>query len=153
LVARTGASVTAVVGRSERGEGLATLGAEQVVVGTDDLQGPFDLALESAGGASLAACIRCCSQGGTVVVFGNSSGEETPISFRNLGDSRVRGFHVYSSGDRPTFGEDLGTLVSLIASGDLRPQVGYEGSWRDPRPAFEALRGRNVSGKAVLRID
>jgi NADPH:quinone reductase-like Zn-dependent oxidoreductase len=87
------------------------------------------------------------------VVFGNSSGEETSISFRNLGDAQIRGFHVYASGDRPTFGEDLGTLVSLIAAGDLHPQVGFEGSWRDPAPAFLALRDRNVNGKAVLRID
>ncbi len=153
LGARAGATVTAIVGRPERGEGLGALGAARVVVGTDGLEGPFDLVLESVGGASLAACIRCAAHGGTVVVFGNSSGEETPISFRNLGDAHVCGFHVYGSGDRPTFDEDLGTLASLIAAGDLDPQIGYEGSWRDPRPALDALRDRNVVGKAVLRID
>jgi len=127
-----------------------------VVVGTDNLSGPFDLVLESVGGASLAAAIHNVAEDGTVVMFGNSSGEQTPLSFRDFGGhprSRLYAFFVYQSGERPSFGEDLGVLASLIGKGDLTPQIGFETSWRDPTPAFTALAERQVSGKAVLHID
>ena len=53
LAARSGARVTAVVGRPERAVGMRELGAAEVVVGIDSAQGRFGLILESAGGASL----------------------------------------------------------------------------------------------------
>ena len=152
LASRAGARVAAIVSRPGRGEELGELPGVKLVVGYDNLDGPFDLVLESVGGASLGASIRAAADDGDVVVFGNSSGEETAISFRDLrGSLRIHAFHVYGSGEPPTFGEDLGLLASLIASGDLHPQVGYEGSWEDPRPALYALRDREIEGKAVLR--
>ena len=54
IAARSGAHVTAVVGRAERAAGLLALGAAEVVEGIDQAQGRFALILESAGGASLA---------------------------------------------------------------------------------------------------
>ena len=47
----------------------------------------------------------------------------------------------------------LAYLASLLARGDLRPQIGLEVSWRDLGTALAALRDRQVNGKAVLRID
>jgi NADPH:quinone reductase len=37
----------------------------------------------SAGGASLAQAIERVAPGGTIVVFGSSSGEPTPLGFRH----------------------------------------------------------------------
>jgi NADPH:quinone reductase len=154
LASRAGARVTGIVSRAGRGAELGKLPSVQLVVGNDNLDGPFDLILESVGGTSLAASLHAVSDDGDVVVFGNSAGEETPLSFRDLRGARARvhGFHVYGTLEPPTFGEDLGLLASLIASGDLQPQIGYEGSWQDPRPALYALRDREIEGKAVLRI-
>ena len=50
LAARSGARVTAVVGRIERAAGLRELGALDVIDGIDRAQGRFALVLESAGG-------------------------------------------------------------------------------------------------------
>src|SRR5579863_7310282 len=58
LAARSGARVTAVVGRPERAAGMRELGATEVVVGIDQARGRFELVLESAGGASLAAALH-----------------------------------------------------------------------------------------------
>jgi hypothetical protein len=45
-------------------------------------------------------------------------------------------------------------LTSVGASaGRLDGQIEYEGSWRDPRPALEALLERRIGGKAVLHVD
>ena len=148
-----GALVTGIVGRPGRGADLARIPGVQIVVGYDNLNGPFDLILESVGGVSLAAALRNVADDGDVAVFGNSAGEETSISFRDLrGLARVHAFHVYATAEPPTFGEDLTLLASLVGRGDVRPHVGYEGGWADPRPALFALRDRELEGKAVLRI-
>src|SRR3978361_70069 len=58
IAVRSGAHVTAVVGRAERGAGLQALGAAEVVQGIDAAEGRFALILESGGGASLARAIQ-----------------------------------------------------------------------------------------------
>ena len=81
LAARSGARVTAVVGRQERASGLKELGAREVIEGIERVQGRFGLILESAGGASLSQAIKLVEPKGTVVVYGNSSGEPTTLAF------------------------------------------------------------------------
>ena len=48
---------------------------------------------------------------------------------------------------------DLTRLATLLADGRLDGQVELEASWRDPRPALEALLERRIGGKAVLHVD
>ena len=100
LAARSGARVTAVVGAPERAAGLQDLGATDVVQGIDNAQGRFALILESAGGESLARAIQLVEAKGTVVVYGNSSGEPTMINFadfRGAPNSRVQSFSYFTS--------------------------------------------------------
>jgi NADPH:quinone reductase len=153
LAARSGARVTAVVGRAERGNGLKQLGAIEVIEGIDKAQGRFGLILESAGGASLAHAIKLVEAKGTVVVFGNSSGETTAVSFadfRGAPNSRVQSFSYFTSEAEERFAPDLALLVSLVADGSLKPQIGVERSWRDIAAVADQLRSRKVAGKAVL---
>lgn len=120
------------------------------------LKGPFDLILESVGGESLTASLKLVGRDGIVVLFGNSSGRDSSVSFAGFGGhahARLYAFFVYESGEPPTFGEDLTLLASEIGAGRLHPEVGLEASWRDPVRAIEALRERSLGGKAVLAID
>jgi NADPH:quinone reductase-like Zn-dependent oxidoreductase len=156
LAARSGARVTAVVGRPERAAGLKDQGALEVIQGIDSAQGRFGLILESAGGASLAHAIKLVEAKGTVVVYGNSSGEPTTLGFadfRGALNSRVQSFGYFTSEAEDRFAPDLALLVSLIADGSLRPQIGAERSWRDIAAVAEQLRDRRVAGKAVLLVD
>lgn len=156
LAARSGARVTAVVGRPERAAGLKDLGALEVIQGIDSAQGRFGLILESAGGASLAHAIKLVEAKGTVVAYGNSSAEPTTLSFadfRGAQNSRVQSFHYFTSEPEDRFAPDLALLVSLIADGSLRPQIGAERSWRDIAAVAEQLRDRRVAGKAVFLVD
>jgi NADPH:quinone reductase len=155
LAVRSGARVTAVVGRPERAKGIKELGAAEVVQGIDNAQGRFGLILESAGGASLARAIQLVEAKGTVVVYGNSSVEPTTISFadfRGAQNSRVQSFHYFTSEAEDRFAPDLALLVSLIAGGSLKPQIGVERTWRDIAQVAEQLRERRISGKAVLLV-
>jgi NADPH2:quinone reductase len=156
LAALAGAEVTGVVGRPERATGLAGRGATAVVTNIQEAEGLFDLILESVGGSSLMGAISKVAPGGTIVVFGNTSREETPISFANFAGhagARLLPFFVYESGTPASMGVDLATLVSLVASGKLIPEVGLEDSWHNLSRAATVLRDRNVNGKAVLHID
>jgi NADPH:quinone reductase-like Zn-dependent oxidoreductase len=156
LAVRSGARVTAVVGRAERTAALHELGAREVIEGIDKAQGRFGLILESAGGASLAQAIKLVETRGTVVVYGNSSGEPTTLAFadfRGAPNSRVQSFSYFYSESEDRFAPDLALLVSLIADGSLKPQIGVERSWREFAAVAEQLRDRRVTGKAVLMVD
>jgi NADPH:quinone reductase-like Zn-dependent oxidoreductase len=156
LAAKSGARVTAVVGRPERAAGMQELGAAEVVIGIDQAQGPFGLILESAGGASLAAALHLIEAKGAVVVYGNSSGEPTSMGFadfRGGQNARLQSFFYFTSGPEEQFASDLALLVSLVADKSLTPQTGPEHSWRDLAQVAEQLRARRIGGKAVFRIE
>ena len=153
IAARSGAWVTAVVGGSERGHHLR--GAEEIVEGIDTVQGNFALILESAGGSSLAAAIAHIEAKGTIVVFGNSSGDATAFSFRDLAEhpnARIQGFSYFTSEAEERFRPDLALLVSLVADGSLKPHL-VEHSWRELAQIGPQLRDRQIRGKAVFHID
>jgi NADPH:quinone reductase-like Zn-dependent oxidoreductase len=151
----TGAEVTGVVGNIDRAGGLSELGATVIVANILEAEGLFDLILESAGGASLAGAISIVAPGGTIVMFGNSSREQTPISFPNFAGhafARLIAFFIYESGTPASMGVDLAKLVSLVAAGKLKPEIGLEDSWHNVYRAAAALRERKVNGKAVFYI-
>jgi NADPH:quinone reductase-like Zn-dependent oxidoreductase len=153
LAARSGAHVTAVVGSPERGRHLR--GADAIVEGIDNAQGLFALILESAGGPSLAAAIAHIEAKGTIVVFGNSSGEPTPIGFRDFAEhpnARMQSFSYFTSEAEERFAPDLALLVSLVADGSLKPQL-VEDSWHALARIGPQLRDRQIRGKAVFHID
>jgi NADPH:quinone reductase len=153
LAALQGASVSAVAAARHNAE-LRALGADEVVASPAAATGLFDLVTESVGGASLGAAIGRTAPGAVVVVFGSSSGEPTPFSFRDFSPghemARLQIFQSYASG--PGFGADLAALARLLATGRLRVVVGLELPWTELPKAIDALRQRAVNGKAILRI-
>jgi NADPH:quinone reductase len=154
LAARSGARVTAVVGSTERAKVLDGLGAAEIVTGIEAAQGRFALILEGAGGASLAAAMSCIEPKGVVVIYGNSSGEPTPLDFRMFAEhqnARLQGFHYFTSEPEEKFGPDLALLVSLIADGSLKPRI-VEHDWHEIPAIGARLLGRGVAGKAVFHI-
>ena len=155
LAALAGAEVTAVVSSSDRASGLSELGANAIVSNAREAEGLFDLILESVGGATLSGAISKVAPGGTIVIFGNSSDEETSISFSDFAGhafARIIPFFVYLSGTPTSIGDDLAKLVSMVASGKLKPEIGFVDSWHNVYKAAAALRNRKVNGKAVFHI-
>jgi NADPH2:quinone reductase len=157
LAHRGGAHVTGIVGRPERAQGLAELGADQVVMGLERRGEPFDLILESVGGASLAAAIDRLAPEGLIVSIGNSSNETTSFDPRILyrkGAPRIEGFFVTWELLNGRIGsEELSYLASLAATGGLESRIGLRVGWRDAAAAVDALLERRVAGKAALTID
>jgi NADPH:quinone reductase len=153
IAARSGAYVTAIVGSPERGRHLR--GADQIVDGIDNAEGRFGLILEAAGGASLAAAITRIEPRGTIVVFGNSSGEPTSISFRDFAEhpnARMQSFSYFRSEPEEQFAPDLALLAALVGDGSLKPAL-VESSWRELARIAPRLRDRQIAGKAVFRVE
>ena len=155
LAARSGARVTAVVGGPERAQVVEGLGATEIVASIDAAQGRFALILEAAGGASLKAAIGHIEAKGTIIAFGNSSGQPTEIDFREFGEhqnARIQAFHYFTSEPEERFGPDLALLASLVADGSLKPRIAEHG-WRELPRVAPLLRQRRIPGKAIFLID
>lgn len=157
LARRAGAHVTAVARDEARAEGLAALGADEVIFELDADGEPFDVILESAGGPSLAAALQRIRPEGTIVSFGDSSRE--PVTFpasafyRSPG-ARMYGFFIFREVERTgSTARDLELLARLVGDGELDPQISLETSWKDAPRAIDSLLGRRVRGKAVLHVD
>lgn len=148
-----GASVTAIAA-VRHADDLRGLGAEQVVETIERAEGPFSLITESVGGQSLAHAIERVAPGGTIVMFGSSSGELTPVGFRQFvpghEGARLQTFAYYTSGSG--IGADIASLLTLVAAGRLETRVALTVPWTDIAQALDALRQRSFSGKAVLTI-
>ncbi|PBC02176.1 zinc-binding dehydrogenase [Mesorhizobium sp. WSM3860] len=148
-----GASVTAVAA-SRHDEDLRGLGAHLVVESIELAEGPFSLITESVGGQSLARAIERVAPGGIIVMFGSSTGELTPVGFRQLvpghEGARLQSFAYYTSG--PDIGADIASLLALVAAGRLETRVAMTVPWTDIAQALDALRRRSFSGKAVLTM-
>src|SRR4051794_38257832 len=153
IARQRGASVTAVAAAGHAEE-LRGLGAEEVVERIELAEGPFWLITESVGGESLTHAIERVAPGGTVVIFGSSSGELTPVGFRQFvpghEGARLQTFAYYASG--PGIGADIASLLTLVAAGRLETRVALSLPWTDIAQALDALRQRSFSGKAVLTI-
>jgi NADPH:quinone reductase len=150
-----GAEVTAIAGSAERASGLRELGACAVVTDLAQLDGRYDLILESVGGESLARLMTMVDPNGTLVMFGNSSRQPTTFNVSDVymgGGVSLRGFVIFHglNGDPP--GRDLGYLARLVAEGRLDPQVAGELPWERMAEALRRLADRTVRGKLILTI-
>ena len=151
LGARAGARVVAAVGSPARGEGLRELGAAEVVVGLEGVEGRVAGAIDNVGGPQLAQALALLEPGGLVLSVGQASLQPTTIDFEatrmRSGGARIEAFTVGTG-----FGPDLAVLVELLAAGALDPQIGWRGPWERVAEAVAALLGRRVRGKAVLDV-
>ncbi len=143
-----GAHVTALVGSRDRAASVCALGAHDVLMDVSELRGVFDLILESVGGDTLAALLTKIDPDGTLVMFGNSSGQTTTFNARDLyldAGVPLRGFELFHQ--PAPFGRDLAYLAGLVAEGALDPQLADELPWTEMPAALRRLGNREVSGK------
>lgn len=150
LSAASGADVTAVTATAARGERLLARGATSVVRDVAEARGPFDLVLESTGGAALPQALARLAAGGTLIWFGQAS--RTPVTldffdfFAGPEGASIRHFHYAGA----PYGKDLATLVRLVERGRLHPEIGRVDDWARTAGTLVDLRERRIRGKAVL---
>ena len=154
LAAAAGVEVTAVTAGPARGERLLERGASAVVHDPAAAAGPFDVVLESVGDESFPAALQQLRPGGKLIWFGMVSRTAPRIAFFDFfkGPNQATIEHFdYTRSDRG-YDRDLATLVRLVATGRLHPEIGLTEDWADTAKAVRALRERTVRGKAVLTV-
>ena len=151
LAAGAGAHVTALVVTPEREPQARALGSHRVVTSLDDDSlGSFDLVLDGIGGQVLTDSAHRLAPGGVAVTYGTLGGP-APLALldfpRGAACTLIPLFHAYPLETR---GDDLALLVGLVAGTRLKPLLGMVRDWTETPAVLEALRQRQVRGKAVL---
>lgn len=156
---RAGAFVVASVRRPEREKHARLSGADEVIVGEDPSIaakfGPYDLILESIGGASLAAALKMIAPGGTCVLYGVSASSEASFdaaTFMLTGGASLYGFNGYYELSRRPAAQGLARLAEMVAGGRLHPQIELEAPFEQIAEVANKLYDRGIAGKAVLRL-
>jgi NADPH2:quinone reductase len=156
LAHASGADVTALVRDAAAArEPLHRLGAASVV---EQLDSDFDFILDCVGGVAFGQAIEHLARRGVVVSVGTLRDDET-VTFQAGRFDRAYGGRIYTLNlpdelaAHASATSDLTRLCKLVAEGRLDPQIEFEGSWRQPAPAIEALLHRRIGGKAVLHVD
>ncbi|MCP2166999.1 zinc-binding dehydrogenase [Goodfellowiella coeruleoviolacea] len=148
LAARAGAHVIA---SARRTDGLAELGAHQVIANLDDLAPEsVDVVVENVGGDQLVRAWRALAPGGVIQSIGYTSGGPAAFpAYTTVGPAKsLTSFYM-----GPGLGADMAYLLDLVATGALAVHVGWRGPWQRYDEAANALVNREVNGKVVLDVD
>ena len=155
LAARAGATVVGVAGGPAKVAAVAAAGAHRVVDHRADdwvvaLSGeePFDVVFEGAGGETARAAFALTVDGGTFFGHGVSSGDFGV-------DRPERG--ITMTGVEARIDDDAARAfirrgLDLVATGAVRPAIGFRAPLRDAVAAHEAIARREVCGKTVLLV-
>jgi NADPH2:quinone reductase len=149
-----GAHVTAVARRTE---GLAELGADEVLADLEPDGENFEVILDAIGGPVLGVCLQRVAPGGTVVSFASTLTDPVSYPTRELFSrapgARLYGLYIFAElAHTRSASADLRRLADLIAAGRLDPQIDITASWDGAHEAIDALLDRRVAGKAVLTV-
>jgi NADPH2:quinone reductase len=153
LAAGQGALVTAIAGSADRGARLSDLGAIRVLPDVESAAGPFDIAIDSVGGATTKEVWHRLHQHGLLIWLGQASRVRPELDYFDWDGAMsvtIRKFNYLDS--THTEAQDLATLVRLVAGGRLHPEIGWTADWAGTGDAIGALLKRAVRGNIVLTI-
>jgi NADPH:quinone reductase len=146
-----GARVSALVSGPDRVKDAWALGTHEVLTTLDrETAGTFHAILDGVGGQTLTDSVHLLVPGGTAVTYGTVGGPASLALLDFPPGSACRLIPLYHAYPLETRGDDLAVLVSLLSSGGLKPLLGTVRDWGETLEVLEALRNREVRGKAVL---
>jgi NADPH:quinone reductase-like Zn-dependent oxidoreductase len=153
LLAGAGAEIVAVTSNDSRAARLKELGAAHVVKRAADAEGHFDVVFESVGGQEFADAVGKSAPGATVLWYGQAGLRAPTLDFFSLMTVTPLTIKHFPHWISPfTDGQDIATLVRLVAEGRLHPEIGRVAEWSDTPQAIVDVYERRVQGNAVLTI-
>jgi NADPH:quinone reductase-like Zn-dependent oxidoreductase len=159
LAAIAGAEVTAVVRQERYSTVVQEAGAHHVVADATAAaaaaHGPFNVVLESVGGASLTNALTMLAFGGVCVLFGASGDATGTIDIRRffqVGRATLYGFGLFNEFGFTPASAGLTRIANLVAAGRLHPRISVTAPWTDIAAVAQRLLDRDYPGKAVLTL-
>jgi NADPH:quinone reductase-like Zn-dependent oxidoreductase len=155
LAKLAGAHVTAI---ARRADGLAELGADEVLPALSSDGDTFDVILDAIGGPVLGAALQRVAPRGSVISFAATVTEPVTYPTRELFSrapgAQLHGLYIFDElAHTRTAAADLRRLADLVAAERLDCQIDLTTSWTEAAGAVQALLDRRVAGKAVLTVD
>ena len=155
LAKLAGAQVTAIARRTD---GLAELGADEVLPELSSDGDTFDVILDAIGGPVLGAALQRVAPRGSVISFAATVTEPVSYPTRELFSrapgAQLHGLYIFDElAHTRTAAPDLRRLADLVAADRLDCQIDLTTSWTEAAGAVQALLDRRVAGKAVLTVD
>lgn len=159
LARDAGARVVGLVRQERHAETARKAGAHAVVASDDATaaadHGPYDVVLDSVGGATLGAVMGMLGERGVCVTFGASGGAEATFDVRRFfgtGGLSLYGFILFHEVQSVPASVGLARLTRLLEAGRLTPQIDVERPWTEIGTVAQQLRDRQFPGKAVLHV-
>jgi NADPH:quinone reductase-like Zn-dependent oxidoreductase len=167
LARRAGVRTVNVVRREAAARELEDLGAELVLVDSEDLgervaEGLGDarlrLVLDGVGGATPGALAGSLEFGGTVVSYASWTNQPAAVSAHDLifRELQVRGFWLINwlrRAPRAEIDDTYGELAELVAQDRLSAPVAATYRLDEYRQAFAAARAPKRSGKVLFELN
>jgi NADPH2:quinone reductase len=152
-----------VTGSPEKRPWVEELGADLVVVEPDEavpqvLEKAYgrlaDVVLNPLGGAHVGSAVDMLVPGGRQVLFGRSAGDDAAFSSAGLYRKNVsiHGFGGLAD-DPDQKSEARAWVFEQISAGRLKIPIAAEYPLAAAGEALEAVRRREIPGKAIVRID
>ena len=153
-------TIIGLVGDSAKISYVKSLGATDVIVYTEEnwfeqlkeitKQKGVDLIMDAVGGTIGSTLVRQLSDEGTLVIYGNSSGEPSPITLQNLMPGR-KAFAARLYGVTADLRNHWANeIVQLIQSGDLNFSLTFY-SLADAAKAHSDMESRTSTGRLILK--
>ena len=156
LARLSGARVAALVHRAEKRDAVLPY-ADDVFTGETaeaaSAAGPYDLILESVGGAVFASALKLLAPDGMLVTFGTSAERTSTIDvapFYLAGGQSIYGFIIFHELEREPAGPALARLAALVDAGKLDVRIDGVLPVERIGDAAERLWNRGVTGKLVV---
>ena len=157
LARAAGAHVTATVRNAELRDGVAKLGAHEVIDPEGfEQHGPFDVVLELVGAPNLPANLKALATNGRIVVIGVGAGAKGELNLLALMGKRAR---IMASTLRARPLEEKSAtaravereVLPLFAAGALRVVVAETYALDDVADAYERFAAGGKLGKVLLQ--
>jgi len=153
-----GAHVTATVRNADLRDGVAGLGAHEVIApeGFEE-HGPFDVVLELVGAPNLPANLQALNTGGRIVVIGVGAGFKAELNLLALMGKRGS-IHASTLRPRPLEGKAATaramerSVLPLLERGDVKVPVAATFALDDAEAAYDRFAAGGKLGKVVLTM-
>lgn len=146
-----GATVYVTSRSEDKLEQATLLGADKTTLDNKDWTETFgekvDLVVESVGAATFNKSLSTLTSGGTMVIFGSSTGDIVEFNLRNF-------FYQQYTLKGSTMGsqEELEEMVAFSEKYSIRPLIDQVYDFVDYQKAFERLAEAKQMGKIVLKV-
>lgn len=150
-----GANVFVVSGSNEKIEFAIRHGAIGGINYNDDnwekrfkeIHPKINIVIDGAGGETLAKCLDICTEGGTIVSYGATSGAVKNFEMRRIFWKQLKLFGTTMGSDK-----DFLDMLTFIEQNKVIPIIDKEFDLENGADAFKRMNRREQTGKIIVKI-